>query len=97
MIIAIVRAEQPTCHRTIIKSPKRENDPCTHFLRVLRLPFGNVVTSLPNPFSSFPLSDVQALVLDPLAAVAVRVLEAEVIVVAELFGEDVICSPCQRS
>lgn len=29
-----------------------------------------------------PLSDVQALVLDPLAAVAVGVLEAEVVVVA---------------
>lgn len=38
-----------------------------------------------------PLSDVQALVLDPLAAVAVRVLETEVVVVAELLREDVIC------
>lgn len=33
------------------------------------------------------LPDVQALVLDPVAAVAVRVLEAEVVVLAEFLGE----------
>ena len=37
-----------------------------------------------------PLSDVEALVLDPLAAITVGVLEAKVVVVAELLGQSVI-------
>jgi hypothetical protein len=37
-----------------------------------------------------PLANVEALVLDPVAAVAVGVLEAEVVVVAQLLGKDVI-------
>jgi hypothetical protein len=36
--------------------------------------------------------DVKALVLGPVAAVAVRVLEAEMVVVAELVGQDVVCN-----
>jgi hypothetical protein len=42
------------------------------------------------------LTDVQALVLDPLAAVAVGVLESEVVIWAELLREDVVCKEfCQ--
>ena len=61
---------------------------------MLRVPLGRCRDIVAEPFVVVALSDVQTLVLDPLAAVAVRVLEAEVVVVAELFGEDVICSPC---
>lgn len=55
--------------------------------------FGDVATPGPK-FGNSSLPDVEALVLDPLAAVSVRVLEAEVVVVAELLGEDVICKIC---
>ena len=44
-----------------------------------------------EPGVSRRLADVQAFVLDPLAAVAVGVLEAEVVVLAELLREDVVC------
>jgi hypothetical protein len=37
------------------------------------------------------LSDVQAFVLGPLAAVAVGVFKSEVVVLSELFREDVVC------
>jgi hypothetical protein len=40
---------------------------------------------------SWHLPNVQALVLDPLAAVAVGVLESEVVVLSELLREDIIC------
>jgi hypothetical protein len=55
------------------------------------LSLSGVVTPLPIVV---PLSDVEALVLDPLAAVAVGVLKAKVVVIAELLREDVICSQC---
>lgn len=73
----------------------KETIPCTHFLRVLRLPFGRCRDIVCRTLCRRSLlSDVEALVLDPLAAVAVRVLEAEVVVVAELLGENVICRTC---
>lgn len=37
------------------------------------------------------LSNIQALILDPSAPVAVRVFEAEVVVGAEFLGKDIIC------
>ena len=61
---------------------------------MLRVTFGQCRDIVAEPFVVVALSDVQTLVLDPLATVAVRVLEAEVVVVAELFGEDVICNQC---
>ena len=95
------KGEQPAHRSTNHQISKRENDPCTHVLRGLRAargastarPSGDVVTSAAR-IVAVSLSDVEALVLDPLAAVAVGVLEAEVVVVAELLRENVICNSC---
>ena len=56
-------------------------------------PNGNVVTSFCRKVV-VALSDVEALVPVPLVAVAVWVLETEVVVVAEFFGENVVCDLC---
>ena len=52
--------------------------------------FGDVATPEPG-FRNSSLSDVEALVFDPLAAVAVRVFKAKVVVLAQLLREDVVC------
>jgi hypothetical protein len=83
------RTSSPQCKQSLYTFHRFERDE-RHF-------GGFVVQRCRDAVAKFVvkrLSDVEALVLDPLAAVAVGVLEAKVVVVAQLLGKNIVCEVC---